>query len=77
MAPKSKAKKRPASKAKKRTAAKAKTRSAAARKLAYIIEILFENEVTPNRFDDREAAARAKGPQGRHLDARGSGMACC
>ena len=36
---------------------KAKKRRAAAAKPAYIIEILFENEVTPNRYDDRAAAA--------------------
>jgi len=34
---------------------------AAAAKLARIIEILFQNEVTPNRYDDSEAAAAQTG----------------
>lgn len=43
---------------------KGKKRRAAAAKPANIIEILFENEVTPNRYDDRAAAARAGARRG-------------
>jgi len=45
--------------------AKAKKLRGAAVKSGHIIEILFQNEITPNRYDDQAAAAEANPARGR------------